>query len=143
MATHFFGRYEQIFIQGRGRLYYSPKLLGDRQSEKWWLVMMCDPEIGKYLRHLYHLARWRCDSMQACSWECHVTVIRNEEPPVKLCWEKYASIDIDFEYGNEVSSDSMYFWVPVTCERALDVREELGLPRDPEYPLHLTVGNLR
>ncbi len=36
-----------------------------------------------------------------------------------------------------------YVLYPVRCEAALDYRERLGLPREPRYPLHLTIGNLK
>ena len=27
----------------------------DGSTTDWWLILACDPELGRYLRHLYHL----------------------------------------------------------------------------------------
>ena len=127
-----------------GTLRYSPKLLGSISS-KWWSILDVDPMIGKYFRHLFHIGIWRCRVMQHPAWSEHVSVVRNEEPDDnhKHLWEKHAGVDIGFDYEPEVRSDGKYFWLPVRCERLLDIREELGLPRDPEFGLHLTIGNVR
>jgi hypothetical protein len=72
-------------------------------------------------------------------------VVRNEEPleNYKHLWKKYDGQPIEFKYLPEAHGDGMYFWLPVQCEVVLDIRVELGFPREPEFPLHLTVGNNR
>ena len=129
-------------IKSSGLLRYSPQLLGE-SSVNWWLVIDCDPEIGRLYRDLYRMERYNCSRLQRPSWKEHISVIRNEEPSAgaKFLWKKHDGEPIEFEYIPTVRDDGMYFWLPVYCERALDIRTELGLPRQPEYYLHLTVGN--
>lgn len=133
-------------IQASGKLRYSPQLLGSRaDSFSWWLVVDCDPEIGKYYRHLYYLANYKCQNLLRPSWAEHISVIRNEEPSEdkKSLWKKYDGQEVVFQYHPEVRGDGLYFWLDVDCDFLLDIRAEIGLSRDPEYPLHLTVGNAR
>ncbi len=133
-----------------GTLRYSPKLNGcldrrDGGSTKWWLVIDVDPEIGKYYRHLYSLWTYRVDKLQRPAWETHVSVIRDEEPAeaFKPIWERYNGQEIEFEYDTTAETEGNYVWFPVWCERALDIRVELGLVRDPFFPLHMTFGNFK
>lgn len=125
-----------------GVLRYSPKLHKSKCSENWWLVADVDPSLGQYLRQLYSLSRWRTDILRRPAWEAHITIIRNEKPPKQELWEKYASLEVEFSYDlNEANGNDVYVWIPVVCERMLDVREELGLSRNPSLSLHLTIGN--
>jgi len=126
-----------------GKLRYSPKLTGQR-SENWWLVVDCDPEIGKYYRSLFQSGQFHCRKLQAPSWAEHITVIRNEEPSEasKALWQKHEGVSVDFSYLGGLETDGLYYWLSVECPRLLDIREELGLSRDPVYPLHLTIGNV-
>jgi hypothetical protein len=124
-----------------GTLRYSPKLLGKKQSSKWWVVLDCDPAIGKYYRHLYKLKYHYCKSLLRPAWKEHITVVRDEEPPKKHLWEKYAGEEIGFEISHEIHTNGLHFWLPVQSGRLLDIREELGLTRNPSAAFHLTIGN--
>lgn len=138
-------------LQSVGKLRYSPKLNGSLQrrdggSTKWWLVIDVDPEIGKYYRELYYLSRYKVEKIQRPAWEAHISVIRDEPPldKYKKLWEKYNGVQINFEYDPMKSKcDETYVWFPVKCDRALEIREELGLSRQPFFPLHLTIGNFK
>ena len=133
-------------IQSFGKLRYSPQLVGSRaDSFSWWLVVDCDPEIGRYYRHLFSLAHYKCQNIQRAAWAEHISVIRNEEPPEdkKGLWKKYEGLVVPFQYCPSIRGDGLYFWLDVDCDFLLDIREEIGLSRLPEYPLHLTVGNAR
>lgn len=82
--------------------------------------------------------------MQKPAWEAHISVIRDEEPrdEFKRLWEKHNGDQIEFDYDmTRPEGDGVYVWLPVVCEVALDIRVELGLARDPCFPLHLTIGN--
>lgn len=132
-------------MRSRGTLRYSPKRLGeaDKASPNWWLILDCDEGIGKYYRFLYHLSRHRVESLLKPAWASHVTVIRDEEPPdeLKPLWEKYAGAVVEFDYDGHVHDNGNYFWIDVDCPQLLDIRVELGLPREPLYPLHLSIGH--
>lgn len=124
-----------------GTLRYSPKLLGDRPSEKWWLVLDCVEGIGNYHRGLYRLFHHGTRELMKPAWDSHITVIRNEEPSDKSLWEKYSGKAVKYEYHHEPLTDGNYWWLNVFCEELLQIRVELGLPREPQFPLHLSIGH--
>jgi hypothetical protein len=129
-----------------GKLRYSPHLLGVRaDSVSWWLVVDCDPDIGRYYRHLFYLTHYKCQKIQSPAWKEHISVIRNEKPKEEktYLWKKYDGQDVEFWYSPSVRGDGMFYWLDVDCDCLLDIREELGLSRQPEFPLHLTVGNAK
>jgi hypothetical protein len=124
-----------------GTLRYSPKTLGERVSPKWWLVIDADPEIGRYFRHLHHLSVFRTKKLSRPAWAEHITVVRDEVPQQPQFWERYAGKSIDLIVTPLPETDGVYHWLPIQCGAALDIREELGLARDPLYPLHLSFGH--
>lgn len=132
-----------IMYKSFATLRYSPKLLGDRASDKWWLIADADPELGRYYRHLMYKRRYNTFMLNQPSWNQHITVIRNEEPAdeYKVHWEKYNGLKIEFEYNNKIYNNLAYYWVDVSCEQLYDIRLELGLPKEPLYSFHLTIGN--
>lgn len=126
-----------------GTLRYSPKLNGE-DSGRWWLILDADPDIGKYARYMYKVFHHHCRVLQAPSWKEHITVVRDEKPNGDRLhlWEKYAGNKVEFTYYPEIVGDGKYFWMEVDCPELLEMRAELGLPYNPLYPLHLTVGNV-
>lgn len=123
-----------------GKLRYSPKLLGNR-NEKWWMVLDCDPEIGRYYRYLFKVGGYK--KLGRPSWKEHITVVRNEEPPdqYKHLWEKYESEVVEFSYNHDIIDNSIYYWLEVQSPRLDEIRVELGLSVIPEFPFHITIGN--
>jgi hypothetical protein len=132
-----------------GTLRYSPELRAgshqrrDGGSTRWWLIIDADPELGRYLRHLYLLAHQRTRWLQAPLWGAHVSVIRGEVPPLPQYWGEGEGRAVAFELDLRAQETQGFVWCPVHCEAALDLRERLGLARDPQPPLHLTIGNSR
>ncbi len=122
-----------------GTLRYSPKLLGDHTSEKWWLVLDCDAGLCAYYRGLYRLFRHKTCQLMRPAWDAHITVIRNEEPPQKEPWERHAGRQVEFEYDGSLETNGDYWWLPIVSPELLEIRTELGLS-DPEFPLHLSIG---
>jgi len=130
-------------ISSSGMIHYSPQLLGD-SSSKWWLVLWCDDkQLAKYYRHLYYLDQNLCHKLQRPAWDSHITVIRDEEPPdaKKHLWGTHEGEPVEFSYSPEVLTDGEYWWLPVISEQLLEFREELGLARQPFYPLHFSIGH--
>ena len=126
------------YVPSVGRIRYSPKRLGDYVSENWWLVVDCDPEIGRYYRHLFWLSTHKTYRPWRPKWREHISVCRNETPQNRSIWEAHAGKKVIFFYEPIPKTNGTYWWLDVQCELLLDIREELGLPRQPEYPLHLT-----
>ena len=128
-----------------GKLRYSAK----RQSsdQNWWIVLDCDPEIGRYYRHLYHIGHSRCRKLARPFWGTHITVSRNEQPTNMSVWRAYAGKQVTFQYTGGIENNygperyRSFFWVKVVCPELLEIREELGLTRNPKIDLHLTIGS--
>lgn len=112
------------------------------------LVLDCDPDLGKYYRHIA-ARKWL---IRRPAWKEHITIIRGpyelSGTPDKNLWGKYEGNLIKFKYEPFIETKEpeegclRYFWLSVFCPKLMDIREELGLPRKPVFPLHLTIGNL-
>lgn len=125
-----------------GILRYSPKRLGDQSSPNWWLVIDCDPGLGEYYRHLYWLCQYKCHRLMRPAWKEHVSLIRNERPTKNdFLWGVYNGHSMAFFYDPEVKTNGEYYWLDVYCPGVRLMRKELGLPEEPEFPLHLTIGH--
>lgn len=48
--------------------------------------------------------------------------------------------EIDFFINTEPRSSGLHWWLRVHCPDAESIREAIGLPRDPYFGLHLTIG---
>ena len=82
------------------------------------------------------------EQIDASQYMGHVSIIRGEEEgiekgnwPVKLNAEW-----TDFEYSNDLKIVYNYVWMPVWSPYFNDVREKLGLSKNPIKPFHMTVG---
>jgi hypothetical protein len=124
-----------------GKLVYSPRShLGDNTK---WAAVMCDDEISRYYRHLYskeypYLNSGRSTTLTRPVWGSHVSWIRGFEKPKS--WGLDANKIIEFEYEGGVLDNRVYYWLRVQCPYLEDLRERYGLPRQPKYGLHLTIG---
>lgn len=125
-----------------GKLRYSPQLLGGKQ-ERWWIVIDCDPEIGKYYRELYRLEHHGVHELLRPAWDSHITVLRNEEPPdeFKSQWGRYEGWEIPFVVFPPCETDGYYVWVSVESGFCHDLRKELGLSRWPLIDFHVSIGH--
>ncbi|MEQ1512757.1 MAG: hypothetical protein ABL934_08780 [Lysobacteraceae bacterium] len=113
----------------------------DGSTTDWWLILHCDPDIGRYLRHLYALDTHRTRKLSDPLWGAHVSIVQNEIPPDPTRWKALEGWTMAFEYRLPPQEIDEYVFFPVDCAEALDYREALGLPREPQWPLHLTFGN--
>jgi len=129
-----------------GRLCYSVKREGSDQ--KWWAILDCDPEIGRYYRHLYRLHHRFCRKLDRPFWGPHITVCRNERPDEEYLhlWGQYESELVEFHYLSGVKDNygperyRTFYWLDVLCPRLDEIREELGLG-PPARSYHLTIGS--
>jgi len=139
----------EAFLTATGTLRYSPALgkaghaRRDGGSTQWWLIVECDPELGRYLRHQFLLGHRRTRRLQGPLWGAHISAIRGERPPLQALWKRWDGATVEFDYDPAVRETDGFVWCPVRCERLLGLREELGLPREPQPALHLTIGNAR
>jgi len=121
-----------------GKLVYSPHT--HLSSSEKWLVLMCDDEIGAYYRCLFHREFPYRGKLQRPVWGSHISAIRNETIKQPKLWHIDANKIVEFEYDDGVKSNGEYYWLDARCDFLLDLREQYGLPRQPKYGLHLTIG---
>ncbi|MEM7015267.1 MAG: hypothetical protein AAF585_27740 [Verrucomicrobiota bacterium] len=138
------------WFETRGICEFAPSLNAkgkttrrDGKSTEWWMILRCDREIGAYLRKLYAMSTHGVSELQEPLWGTHVSVIRDEEPPNLDRWRELEGAELTVRYSQVVEIHSSYAVVQAQCDEALDYRESLGLSREPELPLHMTIGNLK
>lgn len=130
-------------VESIGVVRCSPKLDKARNSSKWWMVLDCDPELGRYYRHLFYVANYKTIVLRRPAWADHISIVRDEKPQFEDMWEDFNGKEIKFTYDVNMVANGIYCWLPVICEEALDIRVKLGLVKDPYFPLHLTIGNTK
>ena len=115
----------------------------DGKTTEWWMIVECDRGIGALFRALYYAHSHRIRSLNEPLWGTHVSIIRDEQPTIMDDWKSLDGKPVEIKYTNRVEFHSGYAVVPAECDALLDYRSSLGLPRQPEFPLHMTIGNLK
>ena len=78
----------------------------------------------------------------------HVSIVNDAERDFKHGVEprwsdvkaKYSGKLMDFYIDLEPRTNGEHWWFRIYCPAGEDMREELGLRRDPFYSLHMTIG---
>lgn len=130
-------------------------------SGNWWMILDVGP--GWFLLYEHWMqrqaqGRWVRDRNQKLQfqntrlmrpvWGNHISMIRGEEPLENAeAWENFDGMELRFRFDpapqfNE-TGPRFYWWLDIECPEIGDIRESFGLDREPEYPLHLTLGTLR
>jgi hypothetical protein len=126
-----------------GVLVSDPKAKSIPNPGKWWLIIQCEADIGRYYRSQFNFFNRAKDvKLQAPAWESHISVIRGEEPQHPELWGSWDGQQVEFSYDPQLQTNEEYFWLNVECPAALDIREKLGLSRTPQFNLHLTIGRI-
>ncbi len=125
-----------------GVLVSDPKANSIPNIGKWWLILACDNEIGRYYRETLYRFNPAAGKLQRPAWESHISVIRGEEPTHLELWGSFDGREIEFQYNPALQTNGEYYWLDVECEALGDIREALGLSRNSEFNLHLTVGRI-
>lgn len=107
---------------------------------QWWLILQCCPDLAKYCRMMINKYNLGSFKVMKPAWDSHISVTRGEEPKNKELWNSLTGREVDFYYENKIETNDRYYWLPVQSDAILDVREQLGLLREPYYKLHLTVA---
>jgi hypothetical protein len=126
-------------VRSIGKIIYSPTT--HLASSEKWAILACDDEISKYYRHLYSMENCFLNGEKTGKlirpiWGCHMSFSRGERFSKKLDEGKW----IEFEYELPAETNGKYWWFKVICPELLDLREKLGLKRNPKVGLHLTFG---
>ena len=59
----------------------------DGSTTDWWLIIRCDRDVGKYLRHLYKLESPATSEISEPLWGAHVSIVQDERPPNIEHWK--------------------------------------------------------
>jgi len=125
-----------------GKLIYEPKThIG---STKNWLIVKCDEEFSKYYIKIYEMGNpfylnGKVQKIIRPVLGPHISIIRGETIESKN-WKHLNNTTIHFDYEPGIETNGEYFWLKVKCDALLDLREAYGLPREPKFGLHLTIG---
>lgn len=125
-------------MKSLGKLVYSPKT--HLSSSENWLIVMADDEISRYYRALFYREFPYLGKLTRPVWGAHISVIRGEKIFDLRSWKLDENKLIEFEYNGGVKDNGEYYWLSISCPYLLDLREELGLAREPRFGLHLTIG---
>lgn len=106
-----------------------------------YIILDCCPELSKLYRHLFYLEVYKTRKLNKPLYGGHITIVRNENVPDKTLWNKYEGEIVEFDYFPPIGHNRYYWWLSVSCDRLYDIRIELGLPKEPLCPWHLTFGN--
>jgi hypothetical protein len=129
-------------VKSIGKIVYGPNShLG---SPKNWAILMCDEEIGRYYRHLYemeypYLNGKGSSKLIRSVWGVHCSFVRSEVVSSSL-WKMNENKLVEFDYYPPVKTNGEYYWLNVKCSYLLNLRERYGLPREPRFGLHLSIG---
>lgn len=127
-------------FRSSGILIYEPKAKSIPTPGAWWLILDCCPDLARYYREmLARFAPW--NKVMAPAWGCHISVVRGEEPPHKARWREGHGESVEFEYSPDLQTNGEYYWLPVRCDRLLEIRKRLGLG-EPVVGLHITVARM-
>jgi hypothetical protein len=130
-------------LRSSGTLVYDPTTRAFPTCNQWWLVLECCPDLARYYRAMYDRYFRGHSVLRQAPWGSHISIIRGEEPLLgRANWGFRHGTEIEFEFSDQLLTDGDYCWLPVFCEPLLDLREQFGLPRQPSYPLHLTIGRI-
>ncbi len=111
--------------------------------ENNWLFIQCDPELVRYYISRFNRSHVALDrQIMLTRWEGHISIVRGENIPEERR-EFFINLNnkpISFQYDPEIKDNGNHFWLDVKCDEGLNIREQLGLKRDPHIHLHLTIG---
>ncbi|MNB84570.1 hypothetical protein D3C81_804370 [compost metagenome] len=127
-------------FEATGKLIYDPVLGREPIFTPWWVILKTPQDIVEYYH--YWFEKKHGIKLIKPKWGSHISLIRGEQPSGenKQLWKKYDGMKIKFQYSNEIKWNNDYVWIDVNCDQLLEIREQLGLKKQPEHNLHITIG---
>jgi hypothetical protein len=107
-----------------------------------WVILKCDKELVRYYQHIFYTLYFK--KLQTAMWANHISLVRGEKPTIPDNWKLYNGkvIEFTYEYPGFFYSNGKHFWLKVWSEQFGDIRESLGLPREPKIQYHMSIGSL-
>jgi hypothetical protein len=156
---------------GTAQGWLKPNPEGDTtKARPGWLILQCDRDWTWLVRRwlvLHGHGRWarvvdpsrvmpdgrsvdrvprlaRVTDFVPPAWGPHISVTRGEhiDKTQRGLWRSLPNRPVDFSFDPDLKFNGEYFWFQVQCDELLDLREQLGLRREPKQRLHLTVGRV-
>lgn len=121
-----------------GHLIYDP--YARISQDPWWLILKTDKGLMEYYQHW--IKRHYDVTFENTVWGSHISVVRGQKPPNEKAWGKYKNEKISFTYSNRIYRAHWFYCVDVYSDRLEEIREELGLPKQPKHGFHLTIGRI-
>jgi hypothetical protein len=129
--------------QSTGKIVFNPiPRDGSKPNKSWWAIVECPHDIIEYYR--YWVTKNQKFKLNFPSFGAHISIIRDEEPPddFKYLWKKRDGMLVNFTYSPDFETNGEYYWLNVHCPVLNEIRTELGLPSEPEYGYHLSIGKI-
>ncbi len=118
-----------------------------KKNNVYNLILEIDQDIVKFYRSL--MPKYITNPQM---YPAHISVIRNEIPPVIKHWGKHEGEIVNFQYSPIIHYSKIYYWLNCFSKRLEEIRTELGLSIDSEYTrppdsyikcFHTTIGNIK
>ena len=107
-----------------------------------WVVADCPEDIAFYYNRI---CRWLLYTHKITLplHGSHITIVAGKYTKIdeqKYRWGYMDGCWIDFWYGPIQNNNEGYYWLPVHCPQAEQIRLYYGLTPTPKFQYHLTVG---
>ena len=113
----------------------------------YWIIISVDSDLCRYYMTCFNKSHVVTDiQLMKPKWGGHITIVRGEYEQYELNKKNDQVIKendnklIEFKYSHETYGNGNHYWLDIDCDKALNLREELGLDRNMLIPLHLTFG---
>lgn len=129
--------------KAKGRIVFNPiPKGGGTPNKKWWAIVECPHDIIDYYR--YWVTKYEKFKISPPVFGSHISIIRDEEPPdeFKYLWKAKDGMEVEFTYYPNFETNGDYWWLKVECPILNEIRLELGLPEEPQFGYHLSIGKL-
>jgi len=108
-----------------------------------WITAECDGEILDY----YWWWWWKAKHVKLMKpmFGAHISIVRGKEEEIEEgWWECGLRGKVEFCYHPErLFLYDTHVWLPVSGEGLNNIRESVGLLRNPVMPFHMTIGRVR
>jgi len=134
-----------MLIECIGKLNFKAEIKTKKQIEQssWKRNAMIDTECDLERYYAWFLEKRYGLTLNKTLRGTHITIIAD-----KVDFDKFDEVaniyhekEIKFYYDNEgVRGNGTHWWLKVECDVAKDIRELMGLDREPYFSFHLTLG---